>query len=237
MKKSLLLLSTGACLTLASNAVVLSAWTFETNTPADLTDSALGPAVTAEAGLFTTGYTAQGTHASAVSDWSTPAGNGSANSYSVNTWAVGDYMQYATSSTGYTDITITFDHVSSGTGPRDFEIFYSTNGTVYTSTGISYDTFQSSNVGTNAFSFGSWNSTTAISNYSYSVDLSGLPALDNQATLFFRFLLTSTATPSGGVLSAGGTSRMDNVVINAVPEPTIAFLGSLGMFGLLRRRR
>ena len=223
-------------------AVVLSGWTFEVNTPADLNNNGTGPSVVAETGLFATAaYTASGSHGNAVADWSTPVGNASANAYSVNEWTTGaagtNYFQYATSSTGYTGITISFDQISSSTGVRDFEIFYSTNGSTYTTTGYTYQVFQNSTVGTNAVSFGTWNGTTAIAETSYVADLSAITALDNQATLFFRFVSTSTLTPSGGAAAAAGTSRMDNVMINGVPEPTTALLGSLGLLALLRRRR
>lgn len=223
-------------------AVVLSGWTFEVNTPADLNNNGTGPSVIAETGLFTTAaYTASGSHGNAVADWSTPVGNASANAYSVNEWTTGaagtNYFQYATSSTGYTGITISFDQISSSTGVRDFEIFYSTNGTTYTTTGYTYQVFQNSAAATNSVSFGTWNGTTAIAETSYVADLSAITALDNQSTLFFRFVSTSTLTPSGGAAAAAGTSRMDNVMINGVPEPTAAFLGSLGLLALLRRRR
>ena len=36
---------------------------------------------------------------------------------------------------------------------------------------------------------------------------------------------------------AGGTWRFDMVTVNAVPEPSSALLGSLGVLALLRRRR
>ena len=73
------------CVSTHSFATVLSSWTFETNTPADLSNSVVGPPVLSEGGIYL--GTVTGLHASAASDWTTPAGNGSANSYSVNTWA------------------------------------------------------------------------------------------------------------------------------------------------------
>ena len=134
-------------------ATILSSWTFETNTPPDLNNSAVGPSVASEGGAFP--GTLQGTHASAGSDWSTPAGNGSANSYSANEWAVGDYTQIVTSTLGYNGLTLTFDATSSGTGPRDFKVAASTDGSTFTDTGFTYSVLA------NASPNPTWNATTA----------------------------------------------------------------------------
>jgi hypothetical protein len=40
-----------------------------------------------------------------------------------------------------------------------------------------------------------------------------------------------------GATSASGESRIDNLVITTVPEPSVAALGLLSLFGLRRRRR
>ncbi len=83
---------------------VIAQWSYEVNTPGDLTDSAAGPTVFAEAGAQAGTASMQGVHVSALSDWTTPVGNGSANSYSVTNWAVGDYSQFAISTTGLFNI-------------------------------------------------------------------------------------------------------------------------------------
>jgi MYXO-CTERM domain-containing protein len=231
--KKLLSLSLASCLTLSSQAVVLSAWTFETNTPADLANSTTGPSVVAESGIFTTGYTAFGVHASALTDWTTPAGYSSTNGYSSTDWTVGDYYQFSSSSDGYEDITVSFGQVSSNTGPAEFRLEYSTNGTSFTVAG---NYLVLANAGNNQWSNGS-----TIANTSYSFDLSGITALDDQATIVFRLAVygTADAAPPGAFV-AGGTSRVDNFTVNGVaivPEPGAALLGSLGLLGLVRRRR
>lgn len=217
-----------ACGTVSANAVVLSAWTFETNTPADVTNSATGPSVVAESGLFTTGFTAVGVHSSANTDWTTPAGNGSANSYSANEWTVGSYFQFATASTGYEGITITFDQTGSNTGPRDFKLQYSTDGSAFTDfTGGAYTVIN-----------GGWSSGTPVNTTSFSFDLSAITALNNDASIWFRLVDTSTVAVNGGAVATTGTGRIDNVVISGVPEPSgAAIIGSIGVLGLLRRRR
>lgn len=238
MKKKLPILLTALAITATSHAAVLSSWTYEVTTPADVTDNTTAPTTASEAGLVTTGVSSA-FHTSALTDWTTPTGNGSANSLSTNNWTVGDYYQFTTSTTGYAGVTITFDQVSSSTGPRDFTIYYSTDGTSFTSTGNSYTVFQNSAVGTNAFSFGTWSSSTANSAYSYSFNLSSITALDNQSTIYLRLQLSGTANPAGGTFAAAGTNRVDNVSISAtaVPEPGISLISTIGFIGLLRRRR
>lgn len=53
------------------------------------------------------------------------------------------------------------------------------------------------------------------------------------------FTLTSANTfyMDFSVNEAGTSTRMDNLVITTVPEPSAALLGGLGLLGLLRRRR
>jgi PEP-CTERM motif len=213
----------------SAQSAILASWDFESpNTPADLTNATTGPTVSPTTGtgsLF-------GFHASAATDWTTPAGNISADSYSVNTWAVGDYFQFSTSTVGQSEITISFDQTGSGTGPRDFEIFYSTNGTTFTTTGATYAVLLNGGA-PNA----SWSPTTGGAAYSSFFDLSALTALDNQATVYFRLQQVTTVSTNAGVVATGGTSRIDNVVVTGVPEPATALLGALGLLGLLRRHR
>lgn len=213
-----------------AGAAVLSAWDFETNTPADSTNSTTSPSVVAESGVFTTGFTTVGVHTSAATDWSTPAGNGSANSFSVNTWAVSDYFQFASASTGYAGITVSFDQTGSNTGPRDFKLQYSTDGSTFTDFST-YSLPGPVSVG--------WNATTAVvpASTSFAFDLSGLTVLDNDASIFFRIMNTTTTSINAGTVATGGTGRIDNLVVATIPEPASAVLGAFGLLALLRRRR
>src|SRR5215211_892063 len=68
-------------------ATAITQWNFESPNPADATDAATYPNTIAPA--VGTGN-AGGVHASATTDWTTPVGNGSADSFSTNTWSVGD---------------------------------------------------------------------------------------------------------------------------------------------------
>lgn len=215
---------------------ILAKWTFEGTPPADLANSTVFPSsggIAANEGIFSALSLASGFHASNASDWTTPAGNGSAESISANTWAVGDYFQFTTSTVGYEDLTLVWDQTSSGTGPRDFELQYSTDGTVFTPV-PSFDPYV---VQVNGAPNVGWNPTTSSSVYTLTADLSAIPALDNLSTVYFRFTMDSTVSANGGVVATGGTSRVDNVTITAVPEPGSIAMALLGGSVLLARRR
>jgi hypothetical protein len=187
-----------------ASAATIGLWTFETSPPADLNNSTTSPTFTADSGSGT----ASGVHASAATDWTTPAGNGSANSFSVNTWAVNDYFQFQVSTIGLSDIVLSWDQAGSGTGPRDFQLQYSTDG-------VSFTTFTSYTV-----ALSTWSAGTPMSGFTHSYDLSAITALNNDSDVFFRLVNNSTVSIGGGTVAAAGTDRVDNFLIATVPEPT-----------------
>jgi hypothetical protein len=226
--------ATALCGLSDARADVLAAWTFEVNTPADLSNSAAGPIVAAEVGTGSM----QGVHANAASDWTTPSGNGSFNSYSVNEWAIGDYFQFTTSSIGYEDISIKWDQASSTTGPGEFSLSYAT------STSGPFTTFSDYTVLASAAppaGPASWTSGTYVSAFTYNVSLASIAALEDAATIVFRLVMRTNAdsTPTTGTTSTvqtAGTDRVDNVEIsgalipdvNPVPLPGSAFVFMFG---------
>lgn len=223
----LLLLATTS---VSVHAITISQWTFESNTPADATDSATSPSVADESG--NANGTASGRHASASTDWTTPVGNGSANAFSANTWAVGDYFQFRFSTVGFFDVFVSFDQTSSGTGPKDFRVAYSTDGSVFTD-------FQSYVVLNGS---GSWSSGSVISASQYGFDLSSVAAIEDAADVYLRLVNTSTARADGTTpaVAAGGTDRVDNFVVTGskipvLPVPDGLPLGvtAIALFGLI----
>jgi hypothetical protein len=208
----------------SSSAATISQWTFENSPPADLANSATISGIAADSG----NGTASGVHASASTDWSTPSGNASANSLSANTWAAGDYWQFHVNTIGFSDISISFDQTSSSTGPRNFKLSYSTDGTTFSD-------FDSYLVLANA---SAWNASSSVGAL-FEFDLGSIASLDNAASVFFRLV-------SGDTTAGGGTDRIDNVTVNGnqlvattVPElsPGLAgWLGAVAFLFLARRR-
>jgi hypothetical protein len=189
-------------------AGTITGWTFETSAPATA-----GP----HAAEIGTG-SATGVHAGAAT-FSTPAGNGSARSFSSNVWAIGDYYQFTTSSATFSNIGISWEETRSGTGPSAFEVQYSTDGSTYTA-------LPALLVPAYTVAAVTWNSGTpdATGNSNFVRDLSSITGLNNNATIGFRLVATGAA---GGT---AGTNRVDNFrVLDNVPEPCTAML--LGMAG------
>ena len=200
-------------------ATTIAQWNFESPNPADAPNVATYPNTIASAGG---GGNAGGVHASSGTDWTTPTGNGSTDSFSANEWAVGDYYQFSTSTSNYTGIQVSWDQTSSNTGPRDFKLAYSTDGTTFTDFGSPYVVLA------NGTPNPAWSASTFQPAYNINFNLSAITALDNQANVYFRLIDNSTTSANGGTVAAAGTNRVDNftvsgdpiVVVDAAPSVT-----------------
>jgi len=220
----------------------IAQWTFEAAPPADLANSTdIGP-LSADVGIGT----ALGHHASAASDWLTPPGNASANSLSVNTWSAGDYLQFAVSTQGgggASRLEVDWDHTSSGTGPRDFSLQYSSDGTSFT-TLFSYSVLENAVVASpSPNARNDWRSSGGRQSlYTFQADTGSVPGgLVGLDTVYFRLTDAGTVSANGGAVTAGGTSRADNFTVSfaAVPEPeeyAAMFAAGLAAFAVVRRR-
>jgi endonuclease/exonuclease/phosphatase family metal-dependent hydrolase len=209
----------GSAICLAAAALVLAAsttvsavtpliveWTFETSVPATA-----GPH-SAEGGLNAgSGSPATGSHVGA-SVYSAPAGNGTTASFSSNTWAVGDYYQFCTSTIGHSGLYLQWEQGSSNTGPRDFELQYSVNGGPYTAFGGTYTVLA------NATPNPTWSTASASYHveFHHVIDLSSVTAIDNKAQVCFRFVNNSTVSAIGGVVAVTGTDRVDTVRLTKI---------------------
>lgn len=212
----------------AHAADTLAGWTFE-SLPTSPTPVTAGP-YNAESGTGS----ALGFHAT-TSTYSSPAGNGSAKSFSSNGWSVGDYYQFKASTVGYEKIGISFDQTGSATGPASFGLSYSTDGTNFTQ-------FAKYTVLLNgATGLLSWSPANGVqSGYHNSFDLSSVTALNGKSTVTFRLIDLSTTSINGGTVASGGTDRVDNVTITgtqAVPEPASMVALGVGVAAMVRRRR
>jgi hypothetical protein len=124
----------------------------------------------------------------------------------------GSFVDVTFSTVGFTDIVLTFATRGTGTGYNSGIWSYSTDGSIFTVT-------SAGNTSSNS-------STWALR----TVDLTGVTAAENQASLTLRYTVD-------GATSTSGNNRIDNLQVNAVPEPSAALLGVLGLLGFLRRRR
>lgn len=218
-------------LSVSAQAVELVKWDFESLASTFIVTATSPGSIGASIGSGT----ATGSNLGSI--WTSPVGNGSARALSGSFWAVGDYFQFEASTTGYRDVSVSFDQTSSGTGPREFKLQYSIDGTSFTDVG-NYKVLQNTTTGGRT----SWNSNSTFlqSAYSISFPLSGTTAVNDRASVFFRLTMWDTPAANGGPVNTVGTSRIDNftVTATAVPEPaTYATLAGVSLVGLAAWRR
>ena len=235
------------------NAQTIAQWTFENTANTNGLNFAPGAntspgTIQADNGLNYNVSVASGLHVNAAT-YSTPAGDldpiivalapgasgpglpgsslanasPSLHGFSATAWSVGDYWSFTTGTLGYSGVEIAFDQAGSNTGPRDYGLSYSINGGAFTQ----FTTYQ--------VPLSTWNTTTAAP---FSLVVPGGGAFDNANSIAFRLVDLDTISVNGGTVAAGGTDRIDNFTVVAVPEPsTIALIGAGGLAGLLALRR
>lgn len=200
------------------SAETVAFWTFETSPPADLSNSATIGGVAADTVKAGVVATASGVHASANTDWTTPAGNGSANSLSANEWAAGDYFQFTMSGGPFHAPFFEFDQTRSATGPANFKV-QADIGSGFFDVGSPYVVAQNT-----------WSSGAPVPSHQF-FQIPGFTTNISQFTVRIIALEAGSAT--------GGTGRVDNVHAHNIPEPAscAVALTALAAFGAVRRRR
>jgi hypothetical protein len=190
----------------AQTAVTITQWTFES--------SNLTPAVGAGTASYAGGTTLSGFNSGNPSGTSTVAWNVTTYpAQGTNSKTAG--VQFAVSTVGYEDITVTYAHRHSNTSANTSVVRYSTDGGA-TFTDAQTFTFTPAATGTGD----TW--------YQRSVDLSAITALDNNANVIIRIVsafdpgtntqyLASRSTSSYGTTS---TWRFDDVTMKGVAIAT-----------------
>ena len=226
-----------AAVSMSSAAVgqsLIAGWTMPTafptgtgNVPTGTSYLPPGPngAGVADQGANITGSQLISVHALAAATYTSPAGNGSQYAFSSNNWSPGDYYQVTLSTLGFTGgISISWDQARSATGPAAFRLLMSTDGGSNFTELTSYTVLQSGGGGAP----GTWSSTTYNALYSNTFTVAS--AADNLAQVMFRFQNFESVASA-----AAGSSRIDNIFVNAIPAPGAVAL--LGLAGLAARRR
>ena len=227
MKKLVILLSltTTMVVTSLQAQTAIAEWNFsEIGT---VTNTTFGP-VAATAGVNASGAVLNGVHSNALTVWTSPAGNGNADSLSANNWTTGDYFQFRFSTLTFSNIGMAWSQARSSTGPTSFSLRYSTDGSSFT-TFTNYTVLQSGGGGAP----GTWSATSNNLIYVLSYDLSSITAIDNQPDVYLR--LASEQTTAGN-----GTGRIDDITITGIPEPStyaMLALAGAGFAGYVIRRR
>ena len=212
---SLLIASAVIATASAASADVIAGWSIPTAVTA--TTAATYSYGAANLGAQVSGSMLSGTHSSASTAWSSPAGNGSTYALSSNAWNVGDYYQISLATTGYSSVSVAWEQTRSSTGPAGFEAVLSVDGG---------STFSS--LGSYTVNQVSWSATVPVTTSSFG---SLASAADNQASVIIRFKVVTAGTST-----TTGTNRIDNIsVTGAVPAPGAIAL--IGLAGLVARRR
>ena len=166
--------------------------------------------------------------------YTSPAGNGSAYAFSSNVWKAGDYYSATFITTGYSDISFSFDMTRSSTGPASWAIEMSVNGGAFEVLNGSYSPIVAGATGSGTTS---WSTNPANYQAAFASSLSLGAAAGDAATVTVRIRALVDSVNSSNVYQPGGTARIDNVMVygNAIPAPGAVAL--LGLAGLAARRR
>jgi hypothetical protein len=170
---------------------------------------------------------------STPTSYTAPAGNGSAYAFSSNVWKAGDWYQAAFMTTGYTGISFSFDMTRSSTGPATWIIEMSTNGGTSFSTLVA--TYTPVVAGATGSGTSNWGSATYKAAFTTNLVLDA--TADDNASVIVRIRALVDSVNLSGAYQAGGTARIDNIMVNGTVVPAPGALALLGAAGMVRSRR
>ena len=191
----------------AGGSATLAQWNFNAS---NLTPST-GSGTAAPVGGATTQSFASGAGSSDTA--------GTNNAWNVTTWAAQSTqdkergVEFSVSTAGVSGISLKFDQRNSSSGPREFILQYSTDGSTFTD----YATYT--------------RTVDSVWFNNQTVDLSAVTAINNNANFKFRLVASFTGEPgtvydgTGGAYSTGGTSRFDMVTVSNTSAPLLPTVG------------
>ena len=224
---SLLIASAVIATASAASAEVIAGWSMPTAVAAATTGTNYTYGA-ADLGALTSGTSLSGFHAAAAAVWSSPTGNGSNYSLSSNNWATGDYYQVSMATTGYSDISVSWDQSRSSGGPASFSLTMSTDGGAnFTTLLASYTVVSAGFAGTGT---SAWSPPSYQTGFT-TTTIVGISAA-NKGNILLRFNSLTTHAYSG-------TNRVDNISVTGavIPVPTPGAVALVGLAGLVARRR
>ncbi len=133
----------------------------------------------------------------------------STNAANATTWDNGSGIKYwmiSCVTTGYTTLNISSKQRSSNIGPRDFKLQYTTD-TSGTWTDVPSGSISVLNNWTSGF----------VNNLALPVGCT------NQAILYIRWIMTSNLNVTGGAITSGGTSKIDDILITGTSSYATAY--------------
>ena len=208
------------------------------NTGGTTWDPAMAGRADVGAKKLQSGFELSSTHQLASSgsnqtSYTAPAGNGSAYAFSSNVWKAGDYYQAKFDTTGYNAISFAFDMTRSSTGPASWTVEMSVNGGAFSSVLATFAPIVNTTV---AGGVSAW-SASIPQQSAFTTTLNLGAAAANASEVVVRIKALVDPVNSSGAYQAGGTARIDNIMVNGtlVPAPGAAAL--IGLAGLVARRR
>jgi len=217
----------------SASAALIVGWTMPTafptgtgNVPTGTVYLPPGPngAGVADQGI-TAGTQLRSVHALAAATYTSPAGNGSQYAFSSNNWTPGDFYEATFSTTGFTDINLSWDQARNLVGPAAFRLLVSTNGGASFVDLMSYTVLVSGSAGPSTWIPNTYNPI-------YTRTVSVTDEVDLTDHVIFRF---QNFEPLASL--ASGSTHIDNIVVTGVPTPgAVAVLGLAGL-AVGRRRR
>lgn len=259
LTQSLSAMALAAVLPITTQAQTITRWDFNSN-PADA-NTATGT-LTPGTGVGTVSLFGGVTSTFAAGSPGDPASVGNDNSgLNLTTWAAQGAgsgtrgLQVATSTVGFTDITVALDFRQSGTASRFFQLQASSDGINFNNVSGGTATFGAvnNNTGTTFTSAGLYSNISSSGSQAFvqaiTYTFASGSAYENNPNFAFRWTAVFDPVNGANYISANagttaayattGTGRFDYLTVsgNAVPEPSTLALGSLAATALLFRRR